>query len=367
MLTALLVIAILVLLIVVHEFGHFLAAKIFGVRVDEFGIGYPPRAFLFGKFGGTEYTFNWIPFGGFVRLFGDEGEARLGRGSFADAPRYKQALILVAGVLGNVIAAWILFTGAYASGILHVVDTPSVPGLPASTGVRLMVTDVVVGSPADAAGIVPGDAVLSVSDTAGALSSLTPDDVSQFVSTRGGKDIAITYVRAQATSTTALRPAHAVIAQEAGRPAIGIGLALVTSESVPLTQAMRDAFISTYNTFGLVGKGLFTLIRDSLRGTADLQSVTGPIGLVTAVGEASQNGFGYLLSLAAFISVNLAIINLIPIPALDGGRLVVVAVESVMRRSAPKLAVQLLNTVGLAFIILLMITVTYNDIVRLIA
>ena len=130
---------------------------------------------------------------------------------------------------------------------------------------------------------------------------------------------------------------------------------------------MRDAFISTYNTFGLVGKGLFTLIRDSLRGTADLQSVTGPIGLVTAVGEASQNGFGYLLSLAAFISVNLAIINLIPIPALDGGRLVVVAVESVMRRSAPKLAVQLLNTFGLAFIILLMITVTYNDIVRLIA
>src|SRR3989344_3640383 len=100
MLTALLVIAILMLLIVVHEFGHFIAAK------------------LFGKFGGTEYTFNWIPFGGFVRLFGDEGEARLGRGSFADAPRYKQALILVAGVLGNIIAAWILFTGAYRSGIL---------------------------------------------------------------------------------------------------------------------------------------------------------------------------------------------------------------------------------------------------------
>ncbi|OGG69087.1 hypothetical protein A3C20_00250 [Candidatus Kaiserbacteria bacterium RIFCSPHIGHO2_02_FULL_55_25] len=361
MLTALLVIAILMLLIVVHEFGHFIAAKLFGVKVDEFGIGYPPRAFLFGKFGGTEYTFNWIPFGGFVRLFGDEGEARLGRGSFADAPRYKQALILVAGVLGNIIAAWILFTGAYASGILHVVDAPSV------LGVRLMVTDVVTGSPADAAGIVAGDVVTDVSDSKGIHATLSPDNISQYVSTRGGKDISITYVRTQATSTVTLRPAHAVIAQEAGRPAIGIGLALVTSEPVALSQAMRDAFVSTYNTFRLVCKGLFALISDSLRGTADLQSVTGPIGLVTAVGAASQNGIGYVLSLAAFISVNLAVINLIPIPALDGGRLVVVAIEAVMRRSAPRLAVQLLNTVGIALIILLMITVTYNDIARLIA
>ena len=365
MLTALLVIAILVLLIVVHEFGHFVVAKLLGVRVDEFGIGYPPRAFLFGKWGGTEYTLNWIPFGGFVRLFGDEGEARLGRGSFGDAPRYKQALILVAGVLGNVIAAWVLFTGAYASGILHVVDGQT--GQPAQAGERLMVTGVVTGSPADAAGIVAGDVVLQVEDNAGATAPLTPEGISQFVSTRGGKDVAITYVRTEATSTATLRPAHAVIAQEAGRPAIGIGLALVTSASVPLPQAMRDAFVSTYNTFGLVGKGLFALIRDSLRGTADLQSVTGPIGLVTAVGAASQNGIGYLLSLAAFISVNLVVINLIPIPALDGGRLVVVAIESVMRRSAPRLAVQLLNTVGIALIILLMVTVTYNDIARLIA
>lgn len=361
MLTALLVIAILVLLIVVHEFGHFIAAKVFGVQVDEFGIGYPPRAFLFGKWGGTEYTLNWIPFGGFVRLFGDEGEARLGKGSFADAPRYKQALILVAGVLGNIVAAWILFTGAYASGILHVVDEPNLPG------VRLMVTDVVTGSPADAAGIIAGDVVIDVSDSKGVHAALSPDNISQFVSTRGGQDISITYVRTEATSTATLRPAHAVIAQEAGRPAIGIGLALVTSESVPLPQAMRDAFVSTYNTFDLVGKGLFALIRDSLRGTADLQSVTGPIGLVTAVGAASQNGIGYVLSLAAFISVNLAVINLIPIPALDGGRLVVVGIEAFMRRSAPRLAVQLLNTVGIALIILLMITVTYNDIARLIA
>src|SRR3989338_1977188 len=179
MLTALLVIAILVFLIVVHELGHFIAAKIFGVKVVEFGIGYPPRAFSFGKWGGTEYTLNWIPFGGFVRLFGDDGDAQHGSGSFVDSPRWKQALILVAGVCMNALAAWLLFTGAYSVGILHPVDN----GYP---GARLIVTDVVLGSPADAAGIKPGDEIVTVSDMKGTeTATLTPDGVLGYVSTRG--------------------------------------------------------------------------------------------------------------------------------------------------------------------------------------
>lgn len=358
MLTALLVIAILVLLIVAHEFGHFIAAKLFRVRVEEFGIGYPPRALSFGTWGGTEYTLNWIPFGGFVRLFGDEDAAH-GSGSFSDAPRYKQAIILAAGVTANVVIAWALFAGAYMSGILHVVDSPDAPG------VQLMVTDVLAGSPADAAGIQAGDFVMDISDPAGVSAQLTPAGVSEYVSARGGKDLSLIYVRAGATSTATLNPAHAVIAQESGRPAIGIGLALVTSQSVGWGEAMYDAAISTYRSFGMVVGGLWTIISDSLRGEPDLQSITGPVGLVGAVGQAAQNGLGYVLSLAAFISVNLAVINLVPIPALDGGRLVVVGVEALLRRPAPRLAVQLLNTVGIALIIILMIVVTYQDIIRL--
>ena len=138
MVTALLVIGILVLLIVAHELGHFIAAKIFKVRVEEFGVGYPPRAFLFGKIGETEYTFNWLPFGGFVRLFGDEGEKEHGRGSFVDAQRHVQAAILVAGVFANAILAWGLFAGALALGIPRVVENPR-PG----EQVHLVVADVV--------------------------------------------------------------------------------------------------------------------------------------------------------------------------------------------------------------------------------
>lgn len=358
--TALLVIAILVLLIVVHEFGHFIAAKIFGVKVTEFGVGYPPRAFSFGVWGGTEYTLNWIPFGGFVRLFGDDDDGQHGRGTFIDSPRWKQAVILVAGVAMNAIAAWALFTGAYASGILHVVSDQSTPGE------QLLITDVVAGSPADAAGIKVGDELIELRDARGDHATLTPESVLDFVSARGGEDLSFTYVHLGATSTTTVSPAHAVVQQDAGRPAIGIGLAIVSAQSAPLPESMRAATRATLNTFTVVFSGLWHIFSTSLHGAPDLSDVSGPVGLVSAVGDAADNGLGYVLSLAAFISVNLAIINLIPIPALDGGRLVVVGIEAILRRAAPRLAMQTLNALGIALIILLMVTVTYHDIVRLI-
>lgn len=359
MFTVLLVIAILVFLIVVHELGHFIAAKIFGVKVLEFGVGYPPRAFRFGKIGDTEYTLNWIPFGGFVRLFGEDEGTQHGTGSFIDAPRWKQAVILLAGVAMNAVAAWALFTGAYTAGILHITPEPGV-------GVRLLVTDVVAGSPAYVAGIKAGDEVIALIDAnTDAQSAMTPDGITSFVSERAGRELEITYVQTGATTTSILRPAHAVIEEEAARPAVGIGLALVTSEALPLTEAMGAAYLRTKATFKAVGLGLWSLISDAFRGDPNLKEVVGPVGLVGVVGEAAQNGWGYVLSLAAFISVNLTIINLIPIPALDGGRLTIVGIEALMRRPAPKLIVQILNTIGIAFVILLMITVTYNDIARL--
>ncbi len=361
MLTTILVILILVFLIVVHELGHFVAAKIFGVRVEEFGVGYPPRALRFGKIGDTEYTLNWLPFGGFVRLLGEDDNKVHGSGSFADAPRWKQAIILIAGVAMNALMAWVLFVGAYAVGVLHPVDA-YVPGA------RLIVTDVVPGSPADAAGLKLGDSVLSLRDTQGAaLDKPTPASVMEFVSTRAGEELTIDYVHLGATSSAILRPAHAVVPGEAGRPAVGVGLALVTTESVPLTQAAVEAYHQTKGVFIVSLQGLWDILRGFAHGGPNLQNVTGPIGLVSYVAEASHTGFGYVLSLAAFISVNLAVINLIPIPALDGGRLVIVCVEMVMRRNAPKLFVQLLNTIGVALIIMLMVAVTWQDIARLLA
>lgn len=357
----LLVIAILVVLIITHELGHFIAAKLSGVTVQEFGVGYPPRAFLFGAWGGTEYTLNWLPFGGFVRLYGDEGEDRHGRGSFTDASRGRQAVILIAGVAMNLLLAWALFAVALHMGIPQAVSMPG-------PGVALIVSDVVPGSPADAARLKPGDQLLGVMDQAGAApSELTPSSIANFVDARGGQTVLISYLRDGATTSAAVIPADAVIPGQAGRAAIGVGLVFVSSQPLAWHEAIAAAFPEMWNSFVRVAESVLSMIGQALTGSLDLSGVVGPVGLVSVVNDAAATGAAQVLALAGFVSVNLAVINLIPIPALDGGRLAIVGIEAAMRKPAPKLAIHLLNLVGLALIIVLMVVVTYHDIAHLVA
>lgn len=359
--TALLVIAILVLLIVVHELGHFIAAKISSVKVQEFGVGYPPRAFVFGKLGDTEYTLNWIPFGGFVRLFGDEGEEEHGRGSLVDSPRWKQAFILIAGVAMNAVAAWGLFVLAFHVGVPQVIDAPK-----DGESTRILVSGIVAGSPAEAAGIAPGDEITGIADAEGDYApSVTPDSFVEFVRTHAGEPVVVGYKHRGVEKEATMIPAQGVLSKAAGQPALGVALALVANRSLPWDESARLALFQTVRGFSVVLHDLGALASALLAGAPDLSGVVGPVGIVSYVGEASQSGIGAVLQLAALISINLAIINLIPIPALDGGRLLILAIESILRKSAPRLAIQLLNTLGVALIIFLMVTVTYNDIARL--
>ncbi|MBI4088267.1 site-2 protease family protein [Candidatus Kaiserbacteria bacterium] len=364
MLTALTVIAILVFLIVVHELGHFIVAKLSGVKVEEFGIGYPPRAFTFGVFHGTEYTLNWIPFGGFVRLFGDSGEKEHGRGSLTDSPRWKQAGILVAGVAMNALAAWFLFTLAFHSGILQPVSADAIPS---GEHTLLIVSEVVSGSPASAAGLRPGDEILGIADAHGEriIDAPTPDSIVAFVRTHAGEPLTVSYKSVGEERQTTITPSQGVLMQEAGQPALGVALVLVATVSEGWITAAQSGLSETLAAFKSVSLNLGAFFGGFFTGTADLSQVVGPVGIVSYVGAASQNGAGAVLMLAALISVNLAIINLLPIPALDGGRLVVLAIEAATRKSAPRLVVRLLNTAGIALIIFLMVTVTYHDIGRL--
>ncbi len=363
MITALTVVVILVFLVVVHEFGHFLAAKLFGVTVQEFGVGYPPRAFLIATIGGTEYTINWLPFGGFVRLFGDEGENESGRGSFMGAPRWKQGVILAAGVAMNAVAAWGLFAVSLHLGVPQVVDA-----VPAGEHAQLMVSDVVPASPADAASIHPGDEIVSVKDDKQiALADLTPDSMVSFVSERGGVPITITYARAGVQKTVTLTPANAVIPGAAGRPALGVALALVAMHSSSWPEALIGAYYETTASLVTVAQTLWSIVVSAFHGAPNLSDVIGPVGIVTYVGEASQNGLGSVLLIAALISVNLVVVNLIPIPALDGGRLVLLLAEAIRRRKTPKLVVHSLNFIGISLVLMLMVVVTYHDILRLLA
>jgi regulator of sigma E protease len=359
--TALLVIVILVLLIVVHELGHFLVAKWTKVRVEEFGIGYPPRAFLIGKWGNTEYTLNWLPFGGFVRLYGDDGDLDHGKGSINDAKRYVQALILIAGVTANALLAWFLFTGALVLGVPTLVDTPR-----EGEKVHLLVSDIVPGSPAASSGIAQGDEILMAMDTKGEKpEALTPNGLMEFVKERGGKEISLTYQHGEAVKVVVLQPANAVVPDAAGRPALGVGLALVANRSWSVPAALYESFFITINAFKTTAKSLGGILAGIFTGKADLTDIVGPVGLISVVHIASENGIGNVLKLAAFISVNLAIINMIPIPALDGGRLVILGFEAIRRKKISRLGVQLLNGLSIVFVAVLMIVVTYQDIARL--
>lgn len=359
--TVLLVIAILVFLIVVHELGHFVAAKLFRIRVDEFGIGYPPRALSFGKWGETEYTLNWLPFGGFVKLYGEDGPAR-GVRSLSGSSKMTQAIVLVAGVAMNALAAWLLFSLALSLGMPRAIYTNDIAG----NGIHLIINSIVPGSPADAAGLKAGDEMLAISapDTK-QTAALSPEDVVEFMKSRGGKEVSITYLRAGQTYETQLSPAHGVLQEAAARPATGIGLVLVSEEVLSWGGAFKEGFTYTLRAFKTVAVGLYNLIADALTGRGSLEGVVGPVGLTTVVGDAARHGIGNVLGLAAFISVNLALINLIPVPALDGGRLAIIIAEAIRRRPVPMIALSLLNVSGFAVVILLMIAVTYNDIARL--
>lgn len=361
--TALLVVVIFVALIVVHELGHFIVAKFTGVKVEEFGVGYPPRALSLGTWGETEYTINWLPFGGFVRLYGDDdGTVQRGPGSLHRAHRGVQAAILVAGVAMNALLAWVLFAWALHLGVPAVVHEAH-----AGETVQLYVSDVVPGSPAAAAGLTMGDEILSLSDANGNAPALTPDAFVEFVGSRAGLPLTLEFVHAGATTSAMVRPANAVVPGEAGRPALGVGLALVATRSLPWGEALVSATSLTGQYFAATFQGVWQLIAGSFTLSAPIQDVVGPVGLVSIIGQAAHNGLGNVIKLAGFISVNLAIINLIPIPALDGGRLALLAVEAVLRRPAPRFAVQVINTFGVALIMLLMVVVTYHDIARLLA
>tara|TARA_B100000745_G_scaffold58094_1_gene34425 strand:- start:17292 stop:18389 length:1098 start_codon:yes stop_codon:yes gene_type:complete len=359
-------IGVLVILIVVHECGHFLVAKLFGIRVDEFGVGYPPRAFTLGRRGDTTYTLNWLPFGGFVKIFGERNDITYSeeeiKVAFTHKSKWIQAAVLVAGVVFNIMFAWVLFSATLMIGTPASIDEADAEGLET----QLVISSVMAGTPANAVGLIAGDEIVGVYTSDAAVEELVPSETAAFIQRNAGEEIVLSYIRSGEESTVALTPVHGVLERSPGTPAVGIAMTLVAEQSLSLVPAIVKGFSQTMYSLKNVTIGLGVFFGSIAKGTADWSQVAGPVGIAGLVGDASSVSFIYLLYFTAFISINLAIINLIPLPALDGGRLLFVAIEGITQKPINEGVATFLNVVGFSLIILLMIVVTYYDIVRLI-
>lgn len=365
--TILLFLAVLFVLILVHEWGHFIVAKKTGMRVDEFGIGFPPKLFGWRK-GETEYTLNVFPIGGFVKIWGENAEDAAADAaahidtsrSFTAKPKWAQAAVLVAGVTMNILFAWLLFTIVFAIGVPTSIDEGQ-----ATDDAALIVSHVLPGGPAETAGIPVGAEILGLEAGQDADVILYPTSFSAFTEDHADMPLTVTYRIGEETITAEVMPTTDIIAEEPNRPAIGVGLALIETVRSPIHVALYDGFLATVHGLYNITVGLGQLLYGAVVGTADFSQVAGPVGIVGMVGDAAQFGFTSLLMFTAFISLNLAVINMLPFPALDGGRLLFVAIEAVRRKAINPVWVARLNFAGFALLILLMVAVTFNDVSRL--
>lgn len=361
MLTILIFIIVLGVLVLVHELGHFVMAKRAGMKVEEFGFGFPPR--LWGiKRGETIYSINWIPFGGFVKILGESRESKEAdnTGSFSSKKAGPRAKVIVAGVVMNIILAFVLLAVGNVLGLrLGLSEKDDLKGF---QNIQVQIVQVAADSPAQTAGFETLDQIVSVS-TAGdpELEIDSVEKVQNFTNKNKGREVTLKIKRGGEILEKRLVPR---LNPPAGQGALGISLALTGVIKYPWYQAVyrgaNQTGILLANTIYGYGKIIKNIFINGTPG-ADL---SGPVGIAKFTGQAARLGFSYLLQLTALLSVNLAVLNIIPFPALDGGRLLFIGIEKAKGSPISGKTESLVNSIGFALLILLMIYVTTKDVLR---
>ena len=326
-------------ILIVHELGHFIAAKATGIRVEEFGLGYPPRLVSF-KRGETRYSLNAIPFGGFNRLTGEE-DPKDPR-SLAGKSRGIRLLVLSSGSLMNFLLAFLLFSIIFM-----------LPG-DAETG-QVVVEEVAPNSPASMAGIEAGDIILSINDQP--VDSNTK--LSQYIEDNLGKETTIVVQHSDSTKENI----QLIPRQQPPEGEGAIGVAVRTLKRYPFWQAIPKGAARLVETVVLWVKGLVSVFTGE-----ESAQFFGPVGIAQLTVEVARLGIRPLLNVTALISLILSICNLFPLPAIDGGRIAFVFLEWVRRgkRVPPKIE-GMVHLIGLAMLLVFMFAVTYQDIARIIS
>ncbi len=363
MITALIVIIGLAILILGHEAGHFLSAKFFRMKVDEFGFGFPPRikAWRFpdkasfdaardkqGKKGETEYSLNWPPFGGFVKIAGEEDQIinpqklesltpSEKKRYFLFRPAWQRLIVIANGVLVNFIIGWLMISFVLMAG------TPSI----------LLIGEVQPGSPAQKAGILAGDMIKNYSSS---------EDFKSFIDARRGEPVTLDIIRANKNLSITATPRVSNLKNEG---ALGVVFSETGMKRQGFFSALADGFKESLFICRETLSAFYQLVKNLLLHGSLLAGVVGPVGIFSVAEQTGRIGFIYLAQLIGLISLNLAVINLIPFPALDGGRIFLIIVEKVKGSPVSVKTQSLINGAGFAFLIFLMAIITVRDVINL--
>ena len=355
LLTVIVFVVLLLALVLVHEWGHFIAAKKAGCNVEEFGFGFPPK--LFGvKWHGTEYTFNLLPIGGFVKIEGEDMETETpGPSDFASKSIPWRVTILAAGVAMNVLLAWVLLSVQSVVGMPTVITEANGSQL---TNQQTYILEVAPNSPAAEAGLQDFDRIVSIAD----VETPAIADLQRVTTEQAGESIELVVNRQGITETVTLTPR---VDPPPNEGALGVSLAATGLQQSPWWQAPWQGLKRT----GIMLAAIVTQFGSILGQLVSTGSVggdlAGPVGIAVLTNEVTTLGFPYVLEFGALISLNLALINILPFPALDGGRIVFVLIEALRGGRRLKASVErYVHTAGFAFLILLMLLITFRDIQR---
>lgn len=349
------------ILVLVHEWGHFYSARMLGVRVEEFGFGFPPKLFSRVK-NGIRYSFNALPFGGFVKIFGEHGEGEGDHDSFVSRPAWQRFIILGAGVFMNFVLAWIVFSIAATVGLPHAaVGLPQTGDAPAG-GTPVSIIGVLPASPAEQVGLKFGDQILEMRSYETSLRIESEQDVRDFVEAYRGEEVVLLVRRGEAIREVPVTPR---IQSPEGEGPLGVALARLTLVKTPWYLAPVEGFVTLMHSIRAVVSGFFSILREIVVSGKTSMAVSGPVGIFFFADDTRTLGIAYFLQFIGMLSVNLGVINVLPIPALDGGRILFLAIEKIKGRRVNPNVENIIHTVGFALLILLMVLVTYKDIVTI--
>lgn len=355
MITILAFIGILALLVLIHEFGHYIAAKKNGVLVEEFGFGFPPR--VWGKkIGETLYSINALPIGGFVKVYGEEYheedvhvDPKLKNRAFVNKKPWQKVIIIIAGVVMNFLLGWVIISFLFTQGVPVPVN-------------KVLIEKVQPNSPASQAGIKEGDHVIELQAPDRAYKLNKSDELIKLTQQYGDKQIKLVVQRGEEKTTIQITPRKN---PPPGEGSMGIVLTSFTLKKYPWYSAPFYGLIEAANMTKMIATEMLKMLFKFVTFQDQKVEVAGPIGIAQFTGKAITYGYTAVLELIALLSLNLAVINILPFPALDGGRLVFIMYEWATGKQINKSFEKYMNVGGMIFLLALSALITILDIMKL--